>query len=531
MMTTPTTFKKTVALASAAVMLTSLAACGSSDTATKDGKPAVSILVVPPDNRPSVKTMQWAKDLEKDCGCTIEWKEVSNSAWGNQKNVTLASGEIPDLVIRGFFKDDTANNSSLFENLADDLDKMPNVKKYLDTKTDARKMSSTIDGEIFSIVSDRGSAYHASGQHMMINKTWLDKLGLQMPTTWDELTKVLEAFKTQDPNGNGQADEIPMQIRKLNTTGFGWYDPFLLMNSTGIVTHFNGGPSTTGIYVKNGKVASFLISDEFKSVISYYHELISKGLVPAESLTMDDSSYNGNLQGDGKTARVGIAFGWDTQNTFGDGLMDQYVAMPVPAAPGVSQDNVVWDGSQMNNEYVNSTTVSANAKNKDTVFKIMNLLFSEKYSVQQFKGDIPEWVEKTGDHEYTIADKYYDEFPSKATSLEDGLSGWIPDDVTIKNDQAGDQLQEVDKVYAEQYTHFDPVKDVIPDYINPSKDDNITLSNNNTAIFDYAMPKIGAWIRDGGIDQAWDGYVSDLKKLGLDQNVQIWQKWYDEYTK
>lgn len=32
---------------------------------------------------------------------------------------------------------------------------------------------------------------------MMINKTWLDKLGLQVPTTWDELENVLKAFKTR----------------------------------------------------------------------------------------------------------------------------------------------------------------------------------------------------------------------------------------------------------------------------------------------------------------------------------------------
>lgn len=43
-----------------------------------------------------------------------------------------------------------------------------------------------------------------------INKTWLDNLGLKMPTNWDELLTVLRAFKTQDPNKNGKNDEIPM---------------------------------------------------------------------------------------------------------------------------------------------------------------------------------------------------------------------------------------------------------------------------------------------------------------------------------
>lgn len=43
----------------------------------------------------------------------------------------------------------------------------------------------------------------------MIRQDWLDKLGLEMPTTQEELVEVLRAFKTGDPNGNGIADEIP----------------------------------------------------------------------------------------------------------------------------------------------------------------------------------------------------------------------------------------------------------------------------------------------------------------------------------
>ena len=43
---------------------------------------------------------------------------------------------------------------------------------------------------------------------MFINKAWIDKLGLSMPTTTDELKAVLKAFHDQDPNGNGVQDEI-----------------------------------------------------------------------------------------------------------------------------------------------------------------------------------------------------------------------------------------------------------------------------------------------------------------------------------
>ena len=53
--------------------------------------------------------------------------------------------------------------------------------------------------------------YHCSmSQKLWIYQPWLDALGLEMPTTTDEFEQVLLAFKEQDPNGNGQADEIPL---------------------------------------------------------------------------------------------------------------------------------------------------------------------------------------------------------------------------------------------------------------------------------------------------------------------------------
>ena len=37
-------------------------------------------------------------------------------------------------------------------------------------------------------------------------------LNLETPKNVDELTEVFRAFKTGDPNGNGEADEIPLEM-------------------------------------------------------------------------------------------------------------------------------------------------------------------------------------------------------------------------------------------------------------------------------------------------------------------------------
>lgn len=107
---------KVGAAISALAMLGSLAACGSSKATTdSNGKPIVTILVVKNSNQTKMADMSWTKDLEADCDCSIQWKEVSDDQWNQQKNASLAAGEISDLNIRAFNPDDAARNSSAFE--------------------------------------------------------------------------------------------------------------------------------------------------------------------------------------------------------------------------------------------------------------------------------------------------------------------------------------------------------------------------------------------------------------------------------
>lgn len=220
------TMVRGAAALSSLVMFGSVAACGNTagQGAMQDGKPLVTINIIPSATTKPIKTMKWAQELETACDCRIKWVETNQQSWdGGQKNAVLASGDISDITIWGILQTDIAKNQDIFEDLSDDLDKMPNVKQFLEENKAARQYATSLDGGIYLLPNDLSAAnpVRVGGQTMMINKIWLDKLGLGIPTTWDELTAVLKAFKTQDPNGNGKADEIPFDIRKLATNGFG----------------------------------------------------------------------------------------------------------------------------------------------------------------------------------------------------------------------------------------------------------------------------------------------------------------------
>ncbi|MBW3092712.1 extracellular solute-binding protein [Bifidobacterium sp. 82T10] len=515
------------AVISALAALALIAGCGTSNAGGNNS--TIEVLYASPTPQLSAfKDLDWVSRVEKACGCTIKWSRVEGNAWGQQRPAMLNSGTVPDITIRGFGAADTRQFSDFFADLAPHLDDMPNVKEFLTEDKLAKAIATSEDGTILGIPS-KHTVPNQSGDHMMINKTWLDKLGLEIPTTWNELLDVLKAFKTQDPNGNGKADEIPMNVTKINTDGFGWYSPMLLLNSTGLLTSFSSsGPSQQGIYLEDGTVKNFLTDERYRQVIEYYHTLYEDQLIPQDALT-DDTKTDARNGGDNGTAIVGVAFGWDT-SAFGT-LADEYVAMPVPA----SEDGVtpVWDWNADYQQYnparltVSKAAANDSAKSAN-IWKIVNALYDRETSIEQFYGNIPEYVTKDGDHQYTQSEKVFDlTKQGQRVAAHDGAY-WLRPDDTITSPEMQSVIND-DKAYDEQYANIDLDAQYMPIYVILSDaTDQVTVSNNNTQILDYAIPKLASWIAKGVTDAQWDEYVKQVTGLGIDENNAIWQKYYDK---
>ncbi|NMM94586.1 extracellular solute-binding protein [Bifidobacterium oedipodis] len=514
------------AIAAVGALSMVLAGCGAGEDAqtASDGKPIIEVLVqYDSTNRKKIDTNKWISDLEKDAGVHIKWTVVQQDAWGQKKSTLLAGGNVPQVSIRAFNPDD-ATKFPYFEELGQHLDKLPNLKAFFKENPAAQRMVSDLNGKFYI-----GPAQFYEGknsQHWMINKTWLDKLGLQMPTTWDELDKVLEAFKTQDPNGNGKADEIPFNLNGIGTGTYGWWTPMLALNSTGSVTQAQGGPWQQGITVKDGKVGSWMTSDNLRQVIEWYSKLFGEGLIPKDALSNDVDE----LPGTEKDATVGVAFTYN-QDAFGT-HGDEYVSMPTPKADASMADSdVVWDASGDYGKYENyHLAIKKDAPNMDAVLKLVNLLYSEKYSVQQYYGGISDGLVKDdGNHTYTVSDKVFAD-TTVSYSLGQCFAGWFPNDVKI-NGANNEKSLAADAVYDNIYKNYDKDKDAMPIWVKADTADQTTISNNTTNILNYANPQIAKWMKgDEKItDASWQQFVDRVNKLGMEQNVQLWQKWYDKY--
>lgn len=116
------------------------------------------------------------------------------------------------------------------------------------------------------------------GQVFWINYGWLDRLGLEIPKTTDELYSVLEAFATQDPNGNGKNDELPL----LGSLADYEFSPVeFLLNSFEYNDPYNSRfvKSNSGTYL----AAS---TDEFRKGLEFCRTLTENGLLDERSFSI-----------------------------------------------------------------------------------------------------------------------------------------------------------------------------------------------------------------------------------------------------
>lgn len=247
-------------------------------------------------------------------------------------NLLLASGDYPDVILIPNGVVTTSQlafygQQGIFLPLNDLIEKVGvETKRIFDIYPQAKTVSTAPDGNIYALPTVN-QCYHCSlAAKMWIYKPWLDKLGLEMPTTTEEFKAVLEAFKTQDPNGNGKADEIPLAASPNQWNGN--LDVFL---GSAFITN-----PQSHLVLSDGAVDVTYTKPEFREALRYIHSLYQEGLIAPASLTQDRDGLNLMLNTEEVTVGA-VPQGWmqelaDTVNQEGSRFFD-YVTVPPLAGP------------------------------------------------------------------------------------------------------------------------------------------------------------------------------------------------------
>ena len=153
------------------------------------------------------------KKAEETTNVHIEWI-MPGSGFEEQKSLLLASDDLPDIIFGcNDFELIKYGGDGVLLPLEDLIDKYTvNLKRIFEEHPATKALVTAPDGHIYTTPRvNEGPWMYREGMGVgVINVKWIEDLGLKMPTTIDEFEEVMKAFKTQDPNNNGIADEIPI---------------------------------------------------------------------------------------------------------------------------------------------------------------------------------------------------------------------------------------------------------------------------------------------------------------------------------
>lgn len=461
------------------------------------------------------------QELAAKHNMTIEWDQVS-SGWDEKKAVILASpDEMPDLWLSGLGSGDLTMNEGAFLDLTDLIDKYaPNIKRMFEEEPDTLGISKTTDGMIYSLPQVRPFRPNSFAV-MMINKTWLDKVGLPVPTNLNELEQALIAFRDKDPNGNGIQDEIPLDW----SAGRGSLFPITaLCGAWGQVEDHSGDMLT----VKDGKVQFLWETEAYKNLQIYLNRLWNQNLINIEVYTQDYSGMMAKSK-QGEYPMVGVTLGWSIMDRTGQ-YSDQYVALDALKASADSDIHPLWPTNPARVVMdVNKASISASTKYPERIMALLDDIYSEYYSIQMYYGSIPNQVTyDAATDTYVIQDppagEYLDDV-KWTNALVDNAPLYFSKALTAKTTAPAEETARLDQdaVYA----------DNVPAEIYPivkfdmeTTEEIIFLA---TDIYKIVDGKMATWVVDGNVEAEWDAYLEQLEDMGLSELRQYYQDAYDEY--
>lgn len=517
---------------------TTLAACSDKTSKepekTEDGRVVLTGLITKHPLTKDVNDMEWLEEAEKRAGVDIKWEEVT-ADWDQKKGAMLAGGDIPDLIVgpNAITDADFSKFKGLFEDLTPLIEEHgPNIQKMFEEKPESKVIACQLNGEIYGLPKYQ-RFWPDTATRQFINQQWLDNLGLEQPKTWDELYEVLKAFKEEDANGNGDPnDEIPMDFAPVGTGGFGFFQPTVLLGSTGMTIVGGGGQ---GYFAEDGEVKNFFVDERYKEMVEFLNKLWKDKLISAEAFTQDYTKFQSVARGEGDQAKVGYTYGWELSDRFGNELADQYTTLAPLKVDESSTVQPSWSYDYNNLNYgVNMIQMSSQTKNKEAAMKFINELYDSEVSMQVLFGSIGPNIKDNGDGSYSVlppADEKMDPGTWKWTSTwADNGPMYISDSVNLT---LGTDMQSVGKQTEALQSALDAVdtkNDVLPGtFLKYSEEDNNKMSLVNTELMNLGMANFSKWVTEGGIDDEWDAYVEKMNQIGLPSNLEITQKYYDEY--
>lgn len=439
------------------------------------------------------------QEISEQTNVTVDWVTLAGDGSEEKLNLILASKDLPDAIFSGLSSEKIISYASkgLIRPLEDLIDGgyAPNIKRILDEFPQVRKSITYPDGSIYAIPAVNEDQDPVQSTTLNINKGWLDKLGLSIPKTTEEFEAVLKAFKTMDPNGNGEQDEIPFTYEPK--------PPYNIWNGDAGFSGAFGVTDSSSYVMKQGDEFVFTpIQEGYKEYVKWTSSLYQQGLIDVELFTQDHNQYVAKINSN----RCGAYLTNGpirTENA-------EYIAIEPLIGPNGDQ---LWSSLDFSIDKNRGLITTANQYPQATM-RYIDSFYEPENSLKLRYGI---WLEKRGDQ--------YEIIPSVPGKNAMAPGPYVASCVTkdfsnqyiIKNEE-----NEKSEARKQMYAPF--LADPVP-LINFTPEESKEISTLTVDIRKVVDESKAKWTTNqGNIDSEWDGYVASLNKMGLERYMELFNE-------
>lgn len=485
--------------------------------------------------------------LETEGNVEIEFQFLpsSGSDTKNKLALMISGGEkLPDVIVTSALDHNSIldyGSKGVFLALDDYLSD-GDMAEYFShiPQEDREKMLEDVrsaDGRIYGLPRYTPSAWSSTNKRMWINEAWLETLGMDMPTTIDELEAVLEAFVTQDPNGNGIADEIGIYGRSSMETICS------LMNSFVYCSYLN----ELALSDDGAQVIAPYATDAYREGLRWFHKMFQKGLLNENLFTDEQTTMVATMNGDINVVGLcalgsfptlwpGSALGTNENVKEYDMLAPLTGPEGIAYAPHVNQDaDARWfitkdaEDPEMcfklgDLHYRADIGLAARYGNADNIITDLKVLEENGWTNSYKEMGIVDHLllRINGNINATATNEYWRDIgPRYASAIFDmSYSAIVENDDTTSN---------VSTFHGKNYLYNVNAR---PEYLLPTlkytTEEQNAMSDPQTNIKSYVNQCVALFTLGGmDIETEWDAYLAELDRLGLPTLLETAQTAYD----
>ncbi|MDR0525724.1 MAG: extracellular solute-binding protein [Spirochaetaceae bacterium] len=464
------------------------------------------------------------KNWEQETNIHINWIVAQQSEAADKFSIMMSSGDYPDGFIGGWGGGTTnilryGVQQGIYLPITKLIpENMPHfMDRALSIDPAALQKLTAPDGQIYSLPNIHWND-SAIANAAFINKTWLDKLGLPLPKSTDEFRAVLQAFKTQDPNGNGRADEIPFTFK---------FDDWGAYDHTSWFGAFGYPLALDFIIFDKGKAVFQGTQPGYRKGVEYFAELYKEGLIDREVFTMTEQQIIAKENLDPMT--IGAFSSWANYST---NHYDDYTLLLPLRGPEGDQNWGWYDGGFLRDVFI----ITQKAKNPEFLLRWADQFyrnFETSFTAMYGLGPDPnKYWNYDENHIIRINPTYPAEYERGMQQLAFPPVALEANLVAEATGQglAKDKI-EYFRLYSPYIQKFTTKEwEYLPSSVFMTEEENEELSVLETELVSYTKNQLARWISgDANINADWDKYLKELNTIGLDKYVELKQKIFNRF--